>query len=855
VQAFFNFCGMKKLKHCLYFILVFNFSVTNTFSQTANKSVPVIKNNNPAVIFNHPPASAKPGVLWIWAGSNITKAGITKDIEALKAQGFGRATMLTLADAVVPWVAQIKGSPTPEIIAFTEPWWKLVRHAAQEAKKVRIDFGMHNCAGYSSSGGTWVTPQLSMQELCWSQKKISSADSAIVLMQPLVPLTTNVPFQDVIDTLTNKVVKPIIAARKSFYKDVAVIAMPDKDSVQINEIVNLTGKMQPNGKLSWVPPAGNWIIYRFGHTTTGTIVSPAQFKAAGLEADKINQQAVNFHIDYIISEIKKHIGDLIGTGFTHVYFDSYEAGTPTFTANMQQEFLKRRGYDMLPYLPAFAGKKITGDKDGVEFIQDAAATIQDLYADIYFKTIAAKLKAAHLEFVCEPYGGPWKRAAAVTQVQTVTTEFWTNNGLYTPAEADETIAAARLANKNIIQAEAFTGMPAESAWTETPAWLKPIGDAAFCAGVNRLLLHRFTHQPWHDEYKPGATMGQWGTHFDRTQTWWKPSKAMIEYWHRCQALLQWGSSVQKNENDFTASTTDSINLQFIHRAAANTHVYFVANIFRKKGKAVCSFNSTGMQPELWDAVTGEMKTITNFINENGKTIFTISFEEAQSFFIVFRKKIFKQTKFTGSNLPAIKTIKIIDGAWQVQFNKQWGGPPMPVLFDSLQDWTVNTTPGIKYFSGTAIYKKLFDVTKINLAAGGNAFYINLGVVKHIAHVNLNGKALGVVWTAPWQIKIPTGLLKNKDNLLQIEITNVWANRLIGDEQQPQDCEWLPGHMGDVIKGYNSGQFLKQFPQWFLNKQPRPSQGRYCFTTWNYFDKNSQLVSSGLLGPVTIITQQ
>lgn len=84
----------------------------------------------------------------------------------------------------------------------------------------------------------------------------------------------------------------------------------------------------------------------------------------------------------------------------------------------------------------------------------------------------------------------------------------------------------------------------------------------------------------------------------------------------------------------------------------------------------------------------------------------------------------------------------------------------------------------------------------------------------------------------------------------IEVTNVWANRLIGDEQQPADCEWLPSQYF-----YNSGYQLKEFPDWFLNKQPRPSKKRYCFTTWNYFDKNSPLVASGLVGPVRIIEEQ
>ena len=110
-------------------------------------------------------------------------------------------------------------------------------------------------------------------------------------------------------------------------------------------------------------------------------------------------------------------------------------------------------------------------------------------------------------------------------------------------------------------------------------------------------------------------------------------------------------------------------------------------------------------------------------------------------------------------------------------------------------------------------------------------YIDLEMVKHIAGVYIYNNDLGVIWTAPWHIKIPEGVLKAVNNQLTIEVTNVSADRLIGDEEQPADCEWIPGYM----KG---GYSLKKFPDWFLKKEPRPSKGRYCFTTWNYFTKDT-----------------
>jgi hypothetical protein len=125
--------------------------------------------------------------------------------------------------------------------------------------------------------------------------------------------------------------------------------------------------------------------------------------------------------------------------------------------------------------------------------------------------------------------------------------------------------------------------------------------------------------------------------------------------------------------------------------------------------------------------------------------------------------------------------------------------------------------------------------------------LDLGSVKNLASITLNGKKVGVLWTAPWRIDISSAVIAG-ENRFEIAVTNVWANRLIGDEQEPADVVW---EIGDPkMKG---GYFLKEFPDWFLRKEPRPSTGRYTFTTWNYFHKkDSPLSPSGLLGPVRVI---
>jgi hypothetical protein len=822
------------------FLLAVVFACCCVRAQTTGSTVS--PTSDPEAVFVNPPGTAKPGVLWMWMGSNITKEGITKDLEALKAAGFNRTTMFHLSDITNSLSIEIGNRPGPEIISWTEPWWEMVRFAAQESKRLGMEFGMHNCPGYETSGGPWITPELSMQDLCWSEQRVTGGkELTIALKKPEVDLhSTNwIPF---VDRTTGVAETPIIPERKTYYRDVAVVAVPATGTATSRSVVNVTEKMRSDGTLSWDAPSGEWTVYRFGHTTTGSQIFPAQWQATGFECDKMNPEAVAFHIDHVIDGIKRHLGDLIGTGFTYVHFDSYEAGMPTWTPLMPQEFEHRRGYDLTPFLPIFAGRRIGTADDSLKFRKDFESTIRDLYRDSYFAIISTKLAAAGLTFLSEPYGGPWDPVEVMPYVHRVMAEFWTTGGVFSPYELEPTVAALRKAGKNIVEAEAMTGQPAFSRWTETPAWLKPIGDGAFCAGVNRFVLHRFVHQPWDDRYKPGATFGHWGTHFDRTQTWWEPFKAMVKYWQRCQALLQWGDFYGPEEDFAVVDSSGAIRLGHIHRRGPDTDIYFVANMAHKRGTATCKFGLTGRKPELWDPVTGSMRRLPEYADDGKSISIPLKFDDAQSFFVVFRDKSVPLRGKENRNFPAYKEIVEINGPWRVSFDPKWGGPAEPVEFRELDDWTERAERGIKYYSGTALYRTSFDAPP----GKESELCLDLGVVKHVARVRLNGKDLGVVWTAPWHVAIPRSLLVKRGNNLEIEVTNVWANRLIGDEQEPPDAEW-----GVSWTGPECGKYMTRFPDWFVKNEPRPSKGRYCFTPWNYFSKDEPLVSSGLLGPVTL----
>ena len=491
--------------------------------------------------FLSPPHSARPYVLWMWMGCNISKEGITRDLEAMQEAGIGGATIFSLADTLTPWSGVIHNSPTPEIVAFTEPWWAMIRHACAEARRLGLELILHNCAGYESSGGTWIPPELSMQELVWSEQRVQGGSQfSGTLKRPLVDMTPGNPFPKVYIPSLGRIDVPQVEAKRTYFRDIAVLAVPADGRVDNAQVIDLSSQMTANGEITWNVPEGDWILYRFGHTTTGAMNQPAQWAAMGLECDKMNSDAVTFHVQHVISEMKKHLGDYVGNPLTTFYCDSYEAGTPTWTPKMREEFRSRRGYDLLAWMPVFAGRMIGSDAESARFKQDMTRTIHDLYRDCYWAVPRPLANAAGLKFAAEPYEGPWEIDEVVKFLDLPTVEFWTTDNRFSPSSLEPVVKAAHAGGNRLISAESFTSAPEFAQWREHPAWLKPIGDAAFCAGVNRINVHHFVQQPWSDKYQPGNAMGRWGIHLGRYQTWWKPGKAWLTYLWRCQSLLQSG---------------------------------------------------------------------------------------------------------------------------------------------------------------------------------------------------------------------------------------------------------------------------------------------------------------------------
>jgi len=316
-----------------------------------------------------------------------------------------------------------------------------------------------------------------------------------------------------------------------------------------DEVVDLASKMDQDGKFVWDVPAGRWSVMRFGYTLEGQRTRCSS-TVIGYEADMLDSLGIETHFKHCAEPLLDAAGRHAGKTLQYLHTDSYEIGCdvagqqPTWSAAFLQEFRARRGYDPTPFLPAMAGRIVDGRAITNRFLWDIRATISDLFAERCYARLAELAHARGVGIHCETgYGTAphpqFDGLKAAGHCDVPMGEFWWGTDVMTLsnhyANAIRSVAsAAHVYGRPIVQAESFT------TWVhfqEYPATLKPVGDRAFCDGLNRVMFHQYTHQPNDDQ--PGYQYFA-GTHIDRHVTWWDMAGPFITYLARCQTLLQAG---------------------------------------------------------------------------------------------------------------------------------------------------------------------------------------------------------------------------------------------------------------------------------------------------------------------------
>jgi len=234
--------------------------------------------------------------------------------------------------------------------------------------------------------------------------------------------------------------------------------------------------------------------------------------------------------------------------------------------------------------------------------------------------------------------------------------------------------------------------------------------------------------------------------------------------------------------------TTKTDFDYIHYTIGESDVYFVTNQTTERKEINCQFRVSGQQPELWDALTGEIREARSFTQNDGFTTVPLTLEAYGAIMVVFNKPIDKNTQGTeGRNYPDFKTVRNIDGVWEVNFDTKWGGPAS-VTFAELMDWTKHSNDGIKYYSGVAIYNKTFNLDFE--PEKDKQYFLQLEDVKDvgIVEVIINGKDKGVTWTKPFRIEVSRELQRG-ENTLQIKVVNSWYNRVAGDQTFPDKKQY------------------------------------------------------------------
>jgi hypothetical protein len=329
-----------------------------------------------------------------------------------------------------------------------------------------------------------------------------------------------------------------------------------ENPVLFTDVIDLTSKLTSDGTVNWTAPAGRWNIMRFGYSLIGKTNHPASPEATGLEVDKLDPGAVKRYFTNYLDQYQNATGGLMGSkgGLQYMVTDSWESGAQNWTSNMLQEFKKRRGYDILSWMPVLSGRIIKSTEESEKFLFDFRKTLSEMVVEYHYDELTKILDSYGMKRYSESHedgrtmiadGMDVKRKAAVPMSAMWTPNLFINQNNLRKYEADirESASVAHIYGQNVVAAESLTalGMPAK-AWSYAPENLKSIADLELANGLNRFIIHTSVHQPVDDKI-PGISLGPFGQWFTRHETWSENAKAWTDYLSRSCYMLQQGKFV------------------------------------------------------------------------------------------------------------------------------------------------------------------------------------------------------------------------------------------------------------------------------------------------------------------------
>jgi hypothetical protein len=329
----------------------------------------------------------------------------------------------------------------------------------------------------------------------------------------------------------------------------ATPAVPAAEAVRKADVIDLTAKMRADGTVDWTPPAGNWVVLRIGYSLTGSQNRPASPEATGLEVDKLNKAYVKAYFDNYLDQYKGATGGLMGKrGLQYIIMDSWEAGVANWTNDMLGEFIRRRGFDMKPWLPALTGRIVESAEATDRFLWDFRKTLTEMTAEYHYDQVTDLLAARGMARYTESHengrafiaDGMEVKARAAVPMSAMWTAQANRPSSQFDADVRESASVAHIYGQNIVAAESLTA--GSGAWSFSPETLKPTADRLLSTGLNRFVIHTSVHQPVNDKI-PGLGLGPFGQWFTRHETWAEQAHVWTTYLARSSYMLQQGKFV------------------------------------------------------------------------------------------------------------------------------------------------------------------------------------------------------------------------------------------------------------------------------------------------------------------------
>ena len=518
--------------------------------------------------FRNPPPAARLRCYWWWLNGRTTKATITRDLEEMAKKNYGGALLVDANGADQHGNDNVPAGPE-----FGSPaWTELYVHALKEANRLGLEITLNITSGWNL-GGPQVKPEDASKLLTWSRTVMEPGASTSVHLE--MPPVMNGFYRQIAvlayplhhgAKLAGSSGSERSALPRLQYKSASLemgFSMPDAtslltdsapekkdDDAELTEVKEITNKVDADGTVHWSPPANDtsaWEILRIGYTDSDARVSTSSGAWQGLAIDYLDPHAFDLYWNTTVEPLLRAAKPYVGKSLKYVATDSWELGGTNWTGAFREEFIKRRGYDPLPYLPIVAGRIVGSRELSTHFLSDLRRTVADL-VNGHYDRMAFRAHTYGLGIQCEsggPHGAPMDaletfRSSAIPQ-----TEYWAMSKEHRSGDMDryfvkEASSAAHIYGRPFSAAEGMTSIGNQ--WDESLGMnLRPSFDQALTEGMNRLVWHEFTSSP-PELGLPGQEYFA-GTHLNPNVTWWRDADPFFQYLNRSQFLLQQGLPV------------------------------------------------------------------------------------------------------------------------------------------------------------------------------------------------------------------------------------------------------------------------------------------------------------------------